>query len=147
VSPGLLREAREWLLTVRSLWRLRSRARRPPTSPAGPGAPPRPMAARPGDDPALRSRLGRWRRRSGSPAAGDSAAGLAPSDAAEAHRALMALRAQMTGATAAAIDAHLASGSIAARRLRPGDGYVWEMPGMRVFAIVGVQAFTVEDRP
>ena len=30
---------------------------------------------------------------------------------------------------------------------RAADGYVWEMPGMRVFAIVGVQAFTVEDRP
>ena len=81
-------------------------------------------AAEPGDPP-------------GRPAA---APGLA-----EAARTLMALRAQMTGPAAEAIDSHLESGGIDARRLRPADGYVWEMPGMRVFAIVGVQAFTVED--
>ncbi|HSJ74004.1 MAG TPA: hypothetical protein VK904_06780, partial [Miltoncostaeaceae bacterium] len=72
--------------------------------------------------------------------------GIAPSDAAEAARTLMALRAQMTGPAADAIDAGLETGAIAARRLGPADGYVWEMPGMRLFAIVGVQAFTVEDR-
>ncbi|MEZ0284438.1 MAG: hypothetical protein ACAH79_04300, partial [Thermoleophilia bacterium] len=102
---------------------------------------------RPDDDPALRSRLHGWSRRSGrDPGAGADAA-LTPSDAAEAARTLMALRAQMTGPVADAIDAHLESGAIDARRLGPADGYVWEMPGMRVFAIVGVQAFTVEDRP
>jgi hypothetical protein len=144
---GLLREAREWLLTVRAIRRLRSRARRPPASAAGPGAPPRPMAARPGDDPALRTRLGRWSRRAGGAPGAASPGALPPSDAAEAERTLLALRAQMTGPAAAAIDAHLESGAIAARRLAPGDGYVWEMPGLRLFAIVGVQAFTVEDRP
>ena len=87
-----------------------------------------------------------WSRRSGRARGGAADAGLTPSDAAEAARTLMALRAQMTGPAAEAIDAHLESGAIDARRLRPGDGYVWEMPGMRVFAIVGVQAFTVEDR-
>lgn len=143
---SLLREAREWLLTVRAVRRLRSRARRPPLTAAGPGARPRPTTPRPGDDPALRSRLRGWSRRSGrAPGAGADAA-LTPSDAAEAARTLMALRAQMTGPAAEAIDAHLESGAIDARRLRPADGYVWEMPGMRVFAIVGVQAFTVEDR-
>jgi hypothetical protein len=144
---SLLREAREWLLTVRAVRRLRSRARRPPLSPAGPGARPRPMAPRPDDDPALRSRLRGWSRRSGRAPGAAAATALTPSDAAEAARTLMALRAQMTGPAAEAIDAHLESGSIGARRLRPADGYVWEMPGMRVFAIVGVQAFTVEDRP
>ena len=142
---SLLREAREWLLTVRAVRRLRSRARRPPLSAAGPGARPRPTTPRPDDDPALRSRLRGWSRRSGRAPGADAA--LTPSDAAEAARTLMALRAQMTGPAAEAIDAHLESGAIDARRLGPADGYVWEMPGMRVFAIVGVQAFTVEDRP
>jgi hypothetical protein len=139
----LLREAREWLLTVRAVARLRSRARRPPSATGGPGAPPRPMAARPADDPALRARLRGWSRRSGR---APDAVGLAPADAAEAERTLLALRAQMTGPAAGAIDAGLEAGAMAARRLGPDDGYVWEMPGMRLFAIVGVQAFTVEDR-
>jgi hypothetical protein len=51
----------------------------------------------------------------------------------------------MSGPAADAIDASLESGAIAARRLGPADGYVWELPGMRLFAIAGVQAFTVED--
>jgi len=144
VSRGLVREAREWLLAVRLVRRLQRQARRGPISPAGPGAAPRP-ALRPADDPALRSRLGRWSRRDGRREAGPAAA-LGPADAAEAARTLLALRAQMSGPAAEAIDAHLEAGSIGARRLRPADGYVWEMPGLRVFAIVGVQAFTVEDR-
>jgi hypothetical protein len=146
VSLGLLRQAREWLLTVRAVGRLRSRARRPPRSPTGPGAPPRPMAPRPDDDPALRARLRGWSRRSGRPPGTGERAGLAPADAAEAERTLLALRAQMTGPAAQAIDEGLESGAIAARRLGPADGYVWELPGVRLFAIVGVQAFTVEDR-
>jgi hypothetical protein len=99
---------------------------------------------RPDDDPALRARLGRWSRRSGRPP-GAPEAELTAADAAEAERTLLALRAQMSGPAAEAIDAHLEAGRIEARRLRPADGYVWEMPGMRVFAIVGVQAFTVAD--
>lgn len=51
----------------------------------------------------------------------------------------------MRGPAAEALDAHLEAGSIGARRLGRPTGYVWEMPGLRVFAIVGVQAFTVED--
>ncbi len=146
MSPGLLSEVREWLLTVRSVQRLRSRARRAPVPGGGPGAPPRPTVVRPDDDPALRAGLRRWSRRSARPGAPGAAAGLAPSDAAEAARTLMALRAQMSGAAAETLDAHLESGRVEARRLRPADGYVWEMPGMRVFAIAGVQAFTVDDR-
>jgi hypothetical protein len=141
----MLREAREWLLTIRALRRLRSRARRAPVPTQSPGARPRPMAPRPDDDPALQARLVTWRR-GGSPGPSPAAPGaLAPDDAAEAARTLLALRAQMTGATADAIDAALESGTVAARRLAPADGYVWEIPGMRVFAIVGVQAFTVDD--
>jgi hypothetical protein len=143
VSRGLVREVREWLLAARLVRRLQRQARAP-ISPAGPGTAPRP-ALRPAEDPALRSRLGRWSRREGEREAVPSA-DLAPADAAEAARTLLALRAQMSGPAAEAIDAHLEAGLIAARRLRPADGYVWEMPGMRVFAIVGVQAFTVEDR-
>jgi hypothetical protein len=145
VSPGLLSEAREWLLTVRSVRRLRSRARRAPVSPGGPGAPPRPTVARPDVDPAMHARLRRWSRGSAGAGAPGPAAELTPSDAAEAARTLLALRAQMTGPAAEALDAHLEAGRVEARRLRPADGYVWEMPGMRVFAIAGVQAFTVDD--
>lgn len=147
MSRGPLREAREWLLTLRTLRRLRRGARRATIAPAGAGAPPRPPVARPDDDPALRERLGRWSRRSDGAGDADPAAGLTAADAAEAARTLLALRAQMQGAVAEAIDAHLEAGEIGARRLRPADGYVWEMPGLRVFAIVGVQAFTVEDGP
>ena len=142
MSRGALGEVREWLLAVRSLWRLRRRA---PISPAGPGSRPRP-AVRPDDDPALQERLTRWSHRSAHPGPGAPGPGLTEADAAEASRTLLALRAQMSGPAAEAIDAHLDAGRIAARRLQPGDGYVWEMPGMRVFAIVGVQAFTVDDR-
>lgn len=142
MSRGPLAGAKEWVLAVRALWRLQRRAR--PPAPAGPGAAPRPAAVRPDDDPALRARLGRWSRRAGATGA-DPGPGLGAADAAEAARTLLALRAQMTGAAAEAIDAHMEAGSIDARRLRPADGYVWEMPGMRVFAIVGVQAFTVDD--
>jgi hypothetical protein len=60
-------------------------------------------------------------------------------------RTLTTLREQMAGPQASRIDAHLDAGAVTVRRLRPEDGYVWEMPGMRVFAIVGVQAFSVED--
>jgi hypothetical protein len=144
VSRGLLREACEWALTVRALWRLRRLA---PISPAsGPGAPARAQVRRPDDDPALRSRLRRWSHRSGRPDDAGPPAQLTAADAAEAARTLLALRSQMSGPAAEAIDAHLEAGRIEARRLRPADGYVWEMPGLRVFAIVGVQAFTVEDR-
>jgi hypothetical protein len=102
------------------------------------------VTERPDDDPALRARLGEWR---GRPPADGTGATLSPADAGEAERTLLALRAQMTGPAADALEAHLAAGAVAARRLRADDGYVWEMPGMRVFAIVGVQAFTVEDPP
>jgi hypothetical protein len=145
VRRGPFREAREWLLTIRELRRLRSRSRRPPLAAAGPGAPPRPaVTRRPDDDPALRARLGEWRGRTPDD---DPGAALSPADAAEAERTLLALRAQMAGPAADALEAHLAAGAVSARRLRPDDGYLWEMPGMRVFAIVGVQAFTVEDPP
>lgn len=62
-----------------------------------------------------------------------------------AMRDLEALRARLGGDQAALIDAALAGGTVAVRRLGPQDGHVWEMPGMRVFAIAGVQAFTVRD--
>jgi hypothetical protein len=140
---GVLREAREWLLTFRTIRRLRRRAA---IAPSGPGAPARPAVRRPDDDPALRSRLRRWSHRSGRADDAGPSAELSAADAAEAARTLLALRSQMSGPAAEAIDAHLEAGRIAARRLRPADGYVWEMPGFRVFAIAGVQAFTVEDR-
>jgi hypothetical protein len=145
VSRGALREAREWLLVLRTLWRLRRGARRSPVAPPEPGAPRRPTVARPDDDPALRARLGRWSRAGGAPGGAAAADPLTAADAAEAARTLLALRARMSGPAAEAIDAHLEAGRIGARRLRPADGYVWEMPGLRLFAIVGVQAFTVED--
>ena len=60
-------------------------------------------------------------------------------------RHLEELRQRMSSDRAAAIVDHAGAGRVTVRRLRPEDGYVWEMPGVRVFAIVGVQAFTVED--
>ncbi len=62
-----------------------------------------------------------------------------------AMRDLETLRSRLDDEQAALIDAALAAGELTVRRLGPHDGHLWEMPGMRVFAIVGVQAFTVED--
>jgi hypothetical protein len=55
------------------------------------------------------------------------------------------LRADMAEGPRALLDARLAEGRVTPRRLGPDDGWVWEMPGMRVFAIAGVRAFTVPD--
>ena len=60
-------------------------------------------------------------------------------------RDLVALRGRLAGDQAALIDAALADDAVTVRRLGPQDGHLWELPGMRVFAIVGVQAFTVRD--
>jgi hypothetical protein len=68
-------------------------------------------------------------------------------EAAAAMRDLEALRAQMSEEQARRLDAELQAGRVGVRRLRPEDGHLWEMPGMRVFAIVGVRAFTVLDEP
>ncbi|MGD9694846.1 MAG: hypothetical protein AB7V42_04190 [Thermoleophilia bacterium] len=144
---GLLsraRGARDWLGAARLLRRLRAQAGAGAIDPAGPGAPPRPAALRPSEDHQVGSRLGRWRRRSSPPPAGG---GLSAAERAAAMRRLDELRAQMTDEQGRAIDAHLAAGAVTVRRLDPRDGYVWEMPGTRVFAIVGVQAFTVRDEP
>jgi hypothetical protein len=142
----LLSGAREALATLRLLGGLRSDAARRGriSSTAGPGAPPRPAARRPGDDPALTSALDRWRERAthGAPSPPVS---LTARETAEAMRHLEDLRQRMSPDRAAAIAEHAGAGRVTVRRLRPEDGYVWEMPGVRVFAIVGVQAFTVED--
>lgn len=53
------------------------------------------------------------------------------------------LRADMAEGPRAPLDARLAAGQVTPRRLGPDDGWVWEMPGMRAFAIAGVRAFTV----
>jgi len=142
-----MRRAREWVIAARALRRLGESARRgralSPTT--GPGAPPRPAARpRPAEDRAVRSRLGRWR---GGPsrAPARAPAALSAAETAAAMRRLETLRAQMAGPQAERIDAHLQREAVVVRRLAPEDGYVWEMPGMRVFAIVGVQAFSVED--
>ncbi len=143
---GLLRGARETLATLRLLGGLREdAARRGRISPAsGPGAPPRPTARRPGDDPALSTALDRWRERSthGAPSPPVS---LNARETVEAMRHLEELRQRMSSDRAAVIAEHAGAGRVTVRRLRPEDGYLWEMPGVRVFAIVGVQAFTVED--
>jgi hypothetical protein len=142
-----MRRARDWVVAARAMRRLREAAARrgaPLTPSSGPGAPPRPAARpRPAEDRAVRSRLGRWRDRGGRPAAPAPAA-LTAAEVADAMRTLATLRQQMGEAQGARIDAHLERSEVAVRRLRPEDGYVWEMPGMRVFAIVGVQAFSVE---
>jgi len=132
-------------MTARIVRRLREDAQRrggvPPA--AGTGPPPRPgTARRPAEDPVLRERLGRWRE---GPAPAMVEPELTPHEIASAMRTLAALRVQMSNGQGARIDAHLETGAVSARRLRPEDGYVWEMPGMRVFAIVGVQAFSVDD--
>lgn len=143
---GFLRGARDTLETLRLLGALRGdAARRGRISPAaGPGAPPKPTARRPEDDPALSAALDRWRERSTHGAPSPPVA-LTARETAEAMRHLEALRQRMSPDLAAAIAEHTDAGRVAVRRLRPEDGYVWEMPGGRVFAIVGVQAFTVED--
>lgn len=134
---GLLRDAREWVGALRALG---GRARRPGPPPA-PAAARRPVA-RPEDDPALGSALERWK---GRPPISPSGLGADEERAAMAH--LEELRGRMPPAQRDAIAAHLAAGAVAVRRLGPQDGYLWEMPGARVFAIVGVQAFSVEDPP
>jgi hypothetical protein len=55
------------------------------------------------------------------------------------------LHARLGGEAADRVGAALAAGEVTVRSLGPQDGHVWELPGMRVFAIVGVQAFTVDD--
>ena len=143
---GLLRDAREWMAALRLLGGLRRDAARRGriSSAAGPGAPPRPTARRPGDDPALSSALDRWRERSTHGAPSPPVA-LTARETIEAMRHLEELRQRMSPDRAAALAEGAGAGRVTARRLRPEDGYVWEMPGIRVFAIVGVQAFTVED--
>lgn len=138
---GSVREAVGW---ARALTRGRRHAAAPrPT--AGPGAPPRPAVRRPDSDPALAARLSRWR------APADRApAGGAPMTArqrAAAMRQLEELRPRLEGRPAEAVSAALAAGEVTVRSLGSADGHVWELPGLRVFAIVGVQAFTVEDEP
>ena len=92
------------------------------------------------------ARLSRWRA-PGPSATGSQPAPMTARERASAMRELEALRGRLSGPQAAAIDAGLAAGAVRVRRLGPADGHVWEMPGMRVFAIVGVQAFTVDDDP
>jgi hypothetical protein len=140
---GRAREIGRWVGTLGALRRGTRPGGRVDAA-AGPGAPPRPAVRRPEDDPALRERLSRWR----APAPGADGSGPPPMTARErtaAMRDLEVLRSRLEGPQAAAIDAALADGSVTVRRLGPGDGHVWELPGMRVFAIVGVQAFTVDD--
>jgi hypothetical protein len=110
----------------------------------GPGAPPRQAARRPDEDPALLARLTRWRSHDGPPAA-VVAAVMSSRERSAAMHDLMALRGRLAGDQAALIDAALAEDAVTVRRLGPQDGHVWQLPGMRVFAIVGVQAFTVRD--
>ncbi len=116
-----------------------------PSGAQGPGAAPRAAAPRPADDPALRARLGRWRGRGASFPAPAAAAAMTAAERDAAMLQLAELRARLDGEQAALIDAALAGGAVSVRRLGPDDGHLWEMPGMRVFAIVGVQAFTVRD--
>lgn len=143
---GLLGNARETLATLRLLSGLRGDAARRGeiSSTAGPGAPPRPTARRPDDDPALSSALDRWRERSTQGAPSPPVA-LTARETAAAMRHLEDLRGRMSSDRASVIAGHADAGRVTVRRLRPEDGYVWEMPGVRVFAIVGVQAFTVDD--
>lgn len=134
-----------WLATARSWRRLRARGTDGRiSSPDGPGAPPRPAVRRPDEDPALDTRLTRWRSHEG-PLAAPVPATMTARERAGAMRDLQALRARLAGDQAGLIDAALAADAVTVRRLGPQDGHLWEMPGMRVFAIVGVQAFTVQD--
>ena len=134
-----------WLATARSVRRLRAREGGGRiSSPEGPGAPPRPAVRRPDEDPALITRLTRWRSHDG-PVPAAVPATMTARERAAAMRDLQALRARLAGDQAGLIDAALAADAVTVRRLGPQDGHLWEMPGMRVFAIVGVQAFTVQD--
>jgi hypothetical protein len=133
-----------WLATARAVRRLRAREGGRISSPEGPGAPPRPAVRRPDDDPALDTRLTRWRSHD-APAAPHVPAAMTSRERAAAMRDLQALRARLAGDQAGLIDAAQAADAVAVRRLGPQDGHLWEMPGLRVFAIVGVQAFTVQD--
>jgi hypothetical protein len=129
-----------WRVAAWLVRRARERFAAPP--PAGP--PGRPPARRPARDPALLRRLAGWRRRAGRAAPGLDVR-MTPREAAAAMRDLEGLRAQMSDEQARRLDAQIAAGAVSVRRLRPEDGHLWEMPGMRVFAIVGVRAFTVVD--
>lgn len=137
---GRVREAGRWIGTVR---RARGRGATPQALDA-PGAPPRAAVRRPDEDPALEARLDRWRAPGPAPEAPAQAMGARERTAAMAD--LEALRARLDGEPAAMIDAALAAGQVTVRSLGPEDGHVWVLPGMRVFAIAGVQAFTVDDR-
>jgi hypothetical protein len=143
---GFLRNARETLAALKLVGGLRGdAARRGEISPAaGPGAPPRPAVRRPADDPALSAALDRWRERSTQGAPSPPVV-LTVRETADAMEHLESLRRRMSSDRAAVIAAHTDAGHVTVRRLRPEDGYVWEMPDGRVFAIVGVQAFTVDD--
>lgn len=141
---GLIGGMRDWAGAVATLRRLRARPPARVATGAGPGAPPRPAARRPEDDPALAARLTRWRS-PGDDVATTPAPVMTASERAEAMRDLDSLRARLAGPQGAAIDAAVTAGAVGVRRLGPQDGHVWEMPGMRVFAIAGVQAFTVDD--
>lgn len=147
-----VREIRRWLAAARSVRRLRAGGDggRIATTDS-PGAAPRPAGRRPprsaggraGEDVALVSRLGRWRVREGPVATVPSA--MTARERAAAMSDLRTLRGRLDGGQAALIDEALARGDVSVRRLGPQDGHLWEMPGVRVFAIVGVQAFTVQD--
>ena len=145
---GLLRDAREALATLRLLRGLRRDAARRGeiSSTAGPGSPSAAHGAAPRrrPRPQLRPRpLARAihataprRRRSPSPRA-------RPPRRCAHLRGRCGAGCRPTGPSV--IAGHADAGRVTVRRLRPEDGYVWEMPGVRVFAIVGVQAFTVDD--
>ncbi len=135
---------REGLGWARTLARGRGRAAAP-RSAEGPGAPPRPAVRRPEDDPALRSRLGRWRSHAPPAPPPATTTPLGPREREAAMAQLRDLHARLGGEAAERVGAALAAGEVTVRSLGPQDGHVWELPGMRVFAIVGVQAFTVDD--
>lgn len=140
-----VRGIRRWLAAARAVRRLRAGGEVGRIAgTAGPGAPPRPAVQRPREDVALLTRLGRWRNRHG-PLPATVPATMTARERVAAMRDLQTLRARVDGDQAALIDAALAAGEVSVRRLGPQDGHLWEMPGMRVFAIVGVQAFTVQD--
>jgi hypothetical protein len=131
-----------WRLAAELVRRVRERTA-PRGAPAGAPARPRP-ARRPVRDPALLRRLSGWRRRAGRSERGLEVR-MTAREAAAAMRNLEGLRAQMSEEQARRLDAELEAGRVSVRRLRPEDGHLWEMQGMRVFAIVGVRAFTVLD--
>ena len=139
---GRVRETGRWISTLR-----RARRGGSPRPAPGPGAPPRPAVRRPDDDPALSTRLGRWRSPSPPEPPAATSTPLGPRERAAAMAQLSDLASRLSGNPAERVGAALAEGSVTVRSLGPQDGHVWELPGMRVFAIVGVQAFTVDDDP